>query len=159
GTEIKGLETRLADFKRKNFGELPDQVEVNLGMMDRAERDVGDIDAQLRALQEHRVILTSQLEQMRTTNSESSSIRDLEAEYQRKLSQYDPSHPDMVSLRRQIETLRQGGSAGVAASLQDQLRTQRSILAQVRQRYSEDHPDVKRMERSIAALQARIAAG
>jgi uncharacterized protein involved in exopolysaccharide biosynthesis len=32
-------------------------------------------------------------------------------------------------------------------------------LTQTRQRYSEDHPDVKRLERSIASLQARIASG
>jgi uncharacterized protein involved in exopolysaccharide biosynthesis len=33
------------------------------------------------------------------------------------------------------------------------------VLAETRQRYSADHPDVKRIQRDIDALQARIAAG
>jgi uncharacterized protein involved in exopolysaccharide biosynthesis len=40
-----------------------------------------------------------------------------------------------------------------------QLQAQKQILAQARQRYSEDHPDVKRIEREIKSLQTRIAAG
>ena len=32
-------------------------------------------------------------------------------------------------------------------------------LAEMRQRYSEDHPDVKRLERTIENQKARIAAG
>ncbi len=44
-------------------------------------------------------------------------------------------------------------------SLKAQLQTQRSILAEARQRYSEDHPDVQRIQRNIESLQARIASG
>jgi uncharacterized protein involved in exopolysaccharide biosynthesis len=43
--------------------------------------------------------------------------------------------------------------------LQQQLDAQRAVLAEARQRYSADHPDVKRIQRSIETLQARIAAG
>ena len=71
---------------------------------------------------------------------------------------YDESHPDMIAMRRQIDQLRAGGSTA-GMSLQAQLQTQRSILAEARQRYSEDHPDVKRIMRNIEALEARIAAG
>src|SRR5436305_854971 len=44
-------------------------------------------------------------------------------------------------------------------ALQAQLQAQKQILAQARQRYSEDHPDVKRIERQIKSLQTRMAAG
>jgi uncharacterized protein involved in exopolysaccharide biosynthesis len=36
---------------------------------------------------------------------------------------------------------------------------QRSILAEARQRYGEDHPDIKRIQRTIDSLEARIKAG
>jgi succinoglycan biosynthesis transport protein ExoP len=61
-------------------------------------------------------------------------------------------------LRRQIDQLRAGGSTS-GQSLRGQLQQQRSILAETKQRYSEDHPDVQRIARNIQALEARIAAG
>jgi uncharacterized protein involved in exopolysaccharide biosynthesis len=61
-------------------------------------------------------------------------------------------------LGRQIDQLKAGGSTG-GQSLQAQLQTQKSILAEARQRYSDDHPDVQRIKRNIEALQARIASG
>src|SRR5690606_3800146 len=71
---------------------------------------------------------------------------------------YEESHPDMISLRRQIEQLRTGGSVA-GMTLQQQLQNQRAILSEARQRYSDDHPDVKRILRNIEALEARIASG
>jgi uncharacterized protein involved in exopolysaccharide biosynthesis len=93
-------------------------------------------------------------------NPDSETIRQLEDEYARKRVTYDENHPDMVALRHQIEMLKRGG-LGVeqGSSLQSQLETQRRILVETRQRYSDDHPDVRRIERTISTLEARIAAG
>src|SRR6185437_6848298 len=68
-------------------------------------------------------------------------------------------HPDMIALRRQIDALKAGGSAVDSLSLPAQLQAQKAIRAQARQRYSEDHPAVKRLERQIKTLETRIAAG
>lgn len=157
--QVAQLESRLADFKNKNIGRLPELTQLNMTMMDRVERDLEQMQLQMRTLQQERVFLIAQLDQANNANPDAGSIRQLEAEYQRKATTYDESHPDMVSLRRQIDNLRAGGSAGAGASLQSQLEAQRSILAEARQRYSADHPDVKRLNRTIEALQARIAAG
>jgi uncharacterized protein involved in exopolysaccharide biosynthesis len=156
--QVTKLETRLAEFKHDNYGRLPELTEVNMTMMDRTERDLEQMQMQLRALQQDRVFLSAQLEQGEA-NPDATSVRQLEQEYERKASTYDESHPDMVSLRRQIETLRMGGNGGAGASLQAQLDAERSVLAETRQRYSEDHPDVKRLQRNIKALEARIASG
>lgn len=155
--QVVQLETKMADFKRENYGRLPELTEVNMTVMDRTERDLEQMQMQLRALQQDRVFLMAQLDQGEA-DPDAGSARQLQQQYQQKLSTYDESHPDMVSLRRQIETLRTGGAA-VGASLQGQLDAQRSVLAETRQRYSDDHPDVKRLQRSIQALEARIAAG
>jgi succinoglycan biosynthesis transport protein ExoP len=157
-THVAELESRQAEFKRKYAGQLPERTQDNLNVMDRIERDVQDVETQMQALRRERVFLIAQLQQARAMGPESASAQQLEAEYQRKSATYDESHPDLVSLRRQIETLRRGGSVS-GMSLQAQLQTQRSILHETRQRYSEDHPDVKRIQRNIEALQARIAAG
>lgn len=157
-THVSGLEAKLSEFKSKNAGKLPELNEMNLNVMDRTEGDIQDVETQMQALRRERVFLVSQLAQARAANPETANLRALEDEYARKSVQYDQSHPDLIMLRRQIDQLKAGGSGG-GQSLQAQLQTQRSILAEARQRYSEDHPDVQRITRNIASLQARIASG
>lgn len=155
---VAALERRLAEFKEKNAGRLPDLTEVNLNVMDRTETEIQNVEMQMQALRRERVFLAAQLQQASAAAPETVNLRQLEEEYRQKSISYDESHPDMISLRRQIERLRAGGSiAGM--SLQAQLQTQRSILSEARQRYSDDHPDVKRIIRNIEALEARIASG
>jgi len=43
--------------------------------------------------------------------------------------------------------------------LTDELAAKKAILVEARQRYSDDHPDVRRLNREIDALQARIDSG
>jgi uncharacterized protein involved in exopolysaccharide biosynthesis len=112
----------------------------------------------MQALRRERVFLMAQLQQARSAAPETASLRQLEEEYRRKSTQYDESHPDMISLRRQMDQLRSGGSTA-GMTLQQQLQMQRSILSEARQRYSEDHPDIKRINRTIQSLEARIASG
>jgi len=155
---VAELENRLAAFKEKHQGSLPDLTGVNLNVMARIEEDIQNVEMQMQALRRERVFLMAQLQQASAAAPETASLRQLEEEYRRKSVSYDESHPDMISLRRQIEQLRAGGSI-TGMSLQQQLQMQRSILSEARQRYSDDHPDVRRIRRNIEALEARIAAG
>jgi uncharacterized protein involved in exopolysaccharide biosynthesis len=74
-------------------------------------------------------------------------------------SSYDESHPDMIALRRQIDSLKYGTSASAGSSLRSQLNAKRATLAEARQRYGEEYPDVKKLQRDISTLEARIKAG
>jgi uncharacterized protein involved in exopolysaccharide biosynthesis len=155
---VADLEGKLAVFKSKHIGALPELAGANLNAVDRTERDIQEVESQMQALRRERVFLASQFAQARSAApSGGPSAGQLQAEYDRKSSLYDPSHPDMVSLRRQIEMAKAGGAAG--GSLRGQLQAQRSILSEVRQRYSADHPDVRRIQRNIDTLEARIASG
>ncbi len=158
GKHVAALENRLAEFKAKNQGSLPDLTGVNLNVMARTEEDIQNIEMQMQALRRERVFLMAQLQQASAAAPETATLRQLEEEYRRKSVSYDESHPDMISLRRQIEQLRTGGSVA-GMTLQQQLQNQRAILSEARQRYSDDHPDVKRILRNIEALEARIASG
>lgn len=156
--EVADMEAKLAEFKAKNTGRLPELAEVNMGAMDRTETEIRNIESQLQALRRERVFIVSQVQQARSAAPESVSLRQLEEEYRRKSASYDESHPDMISMRRQMDTLRSGGSVA-GMSLRAQLQQQRSILAEAQQRYSKDHPDVKRIMRNMESLEARIASG
>ena len=158
-THVAGLESKLAEFKRANAGQLPELTEVNMSMMDRAESQLATNDQQMRSLRQERVFLAAQLEQARSAGPDAGSVRQLEDQYARMRSSYDESHPDMVALRRQIDSLKFGTSASTGTSLRSQLNSKRATLAEARQRYGEEHPDIKRLQRDIATLETRLKTG
>jgi polysaccharide biosynthesis transport protein len=158
-THVAKLEAKLADFKRQNYGQLPELTQVNMSMMDRAESQLQQNEVQLRSLRQERVFLAAQLEQARSQGTEAGSVRQLEEQYNRMRSSYDEGHPDMVALRRQIDSLKYGTSAGAGTSLRSQLNAKRATLAESRQRYGAEHPDIRRLERDIATLETRIRNG
>ncbi len=48
-THVAQLEAKLADFKRANYGQLPELTEVNMSMMDRTESQIAANEMQARA--------------------------------------------------------------------------------------------------------------
>jgi uncharacterized protein involved in exopolysaccharide biosynthesis len=158
-THVAGLESKLADFKRANAGQLPELTEVNMSMMDRAEAQLTTNEQQTRSLRQERVFLAAQLEQARAAGPDAGSVRALEDQYARMGSSYDEGHPDMIALRRQIDSMKFGTSAGAGSSLRSQLNSKRATLAEARQRYGAEHPDIRRLQRDIATLETRIKNG
>jgi polysaccharide biosynthesis transport protein len=158
-THVAKLESKLADFKKANYGQLPELTQVNMSMMDRAESSLAANNTQMASLRQERVFLAAQLEQQRASGPDSSSVRQLEDQYARMRSTYDESHPDVIALRRQIDSLKFGTSAGAGSSLRSQLNAKRQTLAESRQRYGAEHPDIKRLQRDIATLETRLKNG
>ena len=152
------LNKQLADFKQHNIGRLPELNALNLDFRERAQRDLDAKETQLRALVNERAFVQQQMQQASAQNSGTQRLQDLEDSYRQRLQTYNPSHPDMLAMQREIEQLRAGGGQR-GGTLRDQLATQRDILAQTRQRYSDSHPDVVRLQANIAALEQRLATG
>jgi hypothetical protein len=128
--EIASLESKLATFKAKNFGNLPELTDLNLSLMDRTQRDLDDVGQQERTLRQEKVFLEQQLEQARNAGMDEGMLAQLQTEYNKKLSTYDENHPDMIALRRQIDAMKAGGGAIDSLSLAAQLQAQKQILAQ-----------------------------
>jgi len=157
--QITDLEGKVALFKQQHQGELPDSVQNTIVDKDRYEQDLNNVEEQLRTLQQNRVFLTSQLQQV-PASADNEALKNLQDEYAKKKQLYDENHPDMIALRHQIAALQRADTAGASGtSLQSELASQKLLLDQTRQRYSDDYPDVRRIKRDIAALEARIAAG
>src|SRR5690348_5867301 len=107
-THVAQLEAKLADFKNKHYGQLPELTGINMSMMDRAESQMAQNETQMRSLRQERVFVAAQLEQVRSQGPEAGSLRSLEDQYARMRSSYDEGHPDMIALRRQIDSLKYG---------------------------------------------------
>ena len=158
--KIMESEARLARFKEQNFDRLPDTTQANLNIKGMTDQDLQGVERDLLAQQQNRTFILQQLQQARAAGGNVDTLRALEAEYAKKAAVYDPNHPDMIALRQQIDAMRSGAAtSGTGSDLEAQLAAQRASLAEMRQRYSEDYPDVKRLERSIQELEARVASG
>ena len=159
-TKIAESEARLADFKQKNYDRLPETTQSNLNVQSLTDRELTGVERDLRAAQQQRTFILQQLQQARAAGVNMDTLRALEDEYQKKEARYDPNHPDMIALRHQINAMRAGDLApGTRSNLEAQLALEQANLAEMRQRYSDDHPDVKRLERTIQNTKSRIDAG
>ncbi len=170
-SELIGLEARLAEFKELNKGALPELQQFNLSIVERTEREIADINLRLQQLEKDRIRLAAELTQLspsaptvlstgETVLSDVDRLRAMESEYRAKAALYKDSHPDIKRLKREIAVLR--ATLGVdtdAADTEEQIRQQRDMLAQLKGRYTEDHPKVVAAAQVLHDLQAQAESG
>lgn len=157
--QIAQTEDKLAAFKAKNYAALPGLTDINMNIMQTTQRDLDNVTQQLEAARQNHVFLQQQLDAAKNAGADQGLLEQLQAEYNKKLATYDPNYPDMIALRQQIDALKEGGGAINSLSLPAQLRAQEQLLAQAKLRYTNDFPDVQRIERQIKILKTRIANG
>lgn len=154
--EIDRIEGEIAHFKSEYQGMLPENVDFNLQSLERQQRRLDDLRAEVRTEEERIRFLR---DERRTLVTESGVGVDRMAELQEELARasarYSADHPDVVSLRREIELLRQSGDSSENSDSALALSQVRQELAVAREKYSPDHPDVRRLERTLASLEAQ----
>lgn len=153
------LEAELADFKERNVGQMPEHMQLNMNLMERTERELENTQREISAHLEHKVSLESQLAHLEPNTGESPAgrIRALQARYLTASATYSPDHPDVISLRREIESLRgRIGDTENARQIEDQILKARAELGANQERYSSDHPDILRLQRSILVLEDEL---
>lgn len=162
---ISEVEQQLADFKRRNQGRTPDLSLSNVMGTERARTDLQRVERELAFLADRRLQLQAQLSETRPQSplagggslEPEDRLRALRLQLTSAQAQFSDSHPDVRRLRREIETLSaqvgpQGGAQPGADDRQASLRQLAAQLAQLRQRYSDAHPDVVRLQRTYDAL-------
>jgi uncharacterized protein involved in exopolysaccharide biosynthesis len=146
-------------------------MQLNLQLMDRTERDLQNVEIQLRSLDERRFYLQGQLAQIDPSAplyslggdkmlDTASRLKVLQTQLISVASAYAPDHPDVLRLKREIEALQQ--ESGLKAPPVDQLDELARLqveLEMARQKYAPEHPDVMRIERQITAVQLQSRQG
>jgi uncharacterized protein involved in exopolysaccharide biosynthesis len=168
--EIAEREAEIAEFKAELGDSLPELSELNLQLMDRAERDLEDVEREIRTLREQQTLLSSELAQLspyavvfdqegKPIQSSRDRLKTLQRQYVQQSAVYGQDHPDVLKTKRELEALsRQTGLPGIdTSSLQVELAARLDEVEALRQRYSPDYPDVLRVERIIANLRTAIA--
>ncbi len=142
--ELLKLETELSQFKEINEGSLPELYQYNLSTVERTDNELSIVTRRLQELEKRKIEIASELTRLPKTApvllptgemvlSDADRLRALQSEYRNKATLYHNSHPDMVSLREEIQLLKatmQGDGTGERAAdnpayvlLQNQLKS------------------------------------
>jgi polysaccharide biosynthesis transport protein len=126
--ELQALDTQYSQLQSQRGGASPDSADRNRAALERAERELYDAQTQLREAEERESLLAIQLKGLSPTlmakTGESSgdmanvaTVRALLAEAEQK---YTPEHPDVLRLKRALQTLiAQGGAVNEGTMVPD----------------------------------------
>jgi len=166
--KIDNAEAKLAEFKERHAGALPESRIINMQMLDRRERELDDVEREIRDLSEARQILETELSKespnapIFTATGETilagpDRLRLLQQQFVELSSKYGPEHPDVIRTRREIESLSGGNISNQAVPIRQELEITRREYAAARQRYTVDHPDVRLLASKINILENQLA--
>lgn len=108
---LEQLEEKIKEYRRTNMGELPEQLETNLRILDRLQETLTDRQEGLRQARMRLADLNAQAairpQQVFVIGGDGSagggrSIQDLKSELENMRSRYTQEHPDIIRLKKMI---------------------------------------------------------
>ena len=168
GKRIEELETKISAVKRKADGALPELTPLNMQLMNGVERELSDLDREIRSLEERKSYLEGELATIKPNTpiisatgerilDSSERLKALRAEYADQAAYLSNEHPDIIKMKQEIEALqRETGSQTTRDEVAKRLAGERGNLASLLDRYGKDHPDVARARRVIASLESEL---
>lgn len=138
--ELSGTEEQLAKkeeeirkFRQRNMGQLPQQLDANLRILERLQQQLKNTSDGIRVLEDRIIILQNQIE---------------------PLKKPEPSPLASMSLRETVPDTQEGSRERVP---EDPIVTQWNLLKRelesAQSRYTESHPDIISLKRKIANLE------
>ncbi|EMR14346.1 lipopolysaccharide biosynthesis protein [Methylophaga lonarensis MPL] len=172
--QVRDIESRIAQFKNQHSDSLPELLQFNLTTIDGFQRELAANERQIAVNQDQILTLGMQLSavdqylpagtsaaQGRTQPSSSQQRLDqLRLELNALKSRYAATHPDVLRVERQIETLQQElGVDGPTerTRVEAELESVRLDLQSARERYAESHPDIIALQGRVSSLETRLA--
>jgi len=115
--EVQGKE--LADYKRRHLGELPEQRDTNIRLLEQIQLQYQRNEESLRAAQDRQLLIGRQMRELenpsvqpgeggagtRTRGSFETQLEDMKKNLAELQSRYTERHPDVVSLKRKISEM------------------------------------------------------
>ena len=169
------LEDRIAEFKGEHAGSLPELLEYNLGIISSSEERIRDNQASVDNLTEQEQLLAIELRGMDPYTglavgvetpvkgnggpvTASSLLAQRRAELSQMSIRYSTSHPTIISLQSEIETLEtkireESGSLSGAANVAD---LQSPAYLNLRYRMGAIERDIKNLVEENRSLKAQI---
>lgn len=165
---IGEVDEKIAEFKHRASGALPELMPLNLQLMSQSDRELMDIDQQIRTFEERKNYLEGELATIKPNTpimsvtgerilDSSERLRGLRAQYAGTSANLAPDHPDIMKMKQEIEALeKETGQPPEIEEASKQLVDARATLATVSERFGKDHPDVVQARRTIEALEQEV---
>jgi len=165
---IGEIDEKIAAFKQRAKGALPELMQLNQQIMNQSDRELMDVDQQIRTLEERKNYLEGELATIKPNTPIMSAggerildsaerLRALHAEYAGASGNLAPDHPDIMKMKQEIEALeKETGHLPEVEEASKQLVDARANLATISERLGNEHPDVVTAQRRIAALEQEV---
>ncbi|WFP51155.1 lipopolysaccharide biosynthesis protein [Methylomonas sp. EFPC3] len=166
--KIQEIQEKLATFKEKNLNQLPQISALNQQELTSLSNQLLSLDSQERSLQDRRFYLEGELAQIdpnaMATNAVGNRVfdmkdrlKELQSQYPSLIASFSANHPDVIKVKREIESLQKEiGSNADINNLNAELTQKKAELALLLKQYSEKHPDVVKLQKQITALQKSL---
>ncbi|MGY8794665.1 MAG: hypothetical protein ACKVJN_05980 [Woeseiales bacterium] len=152
------------EYKAQYSGALPERAQLNAQLLDRTERDLSEVENQIRQMTSEDNILRFELQNISRYATMTSDLGApvlgaqerldaLQLEYMRLTSTYGPEHPDVARTKREMNAILGGESVQTAEGVKTRLMAARLERDQLLDRYSSEHPDVRRADSNIEMLE------
>lgn len=156
---LVAAEERLAEFKRKNVGLMPNSGEDFYGRLQAALAEMEQAKLQLRETRNRRSAIARQLKDLADEAADYSSfgsglmmgtplegrINDLQSMLDEMLLKYTEQHPDVIEIRRTL------------SQLEAQLEEEAALMAESDFGQQSEHPMYQQMSMVLAETDAQIA--
>ena len=165
---IGEVDEKIAKFKQRASGALPELMSLNLQLMSQSDRELMDIDQQVRTLEERKNYLEGELATIKPNTpimsvtgerilDSTERLRTLRAEYAGASANLSSDHPDIQKMKQEIEALeKETGQLPEIENASKQLINARTSLATASKRFGSEHPDVVQARRTIGALEQEV---
>ncbi len=166
---LKELDAKISKFKQEHIGELPEFATINLQTIERLERELDNIDAQIMSLKQQKVYLEGQLalvEPIAPVNTGKGNVvlspierlKYLELKLINLKATLSPNHPDVIKLEKEIKALK--AQLGNVDDIQEKIKELHEFeqeLADLKSRLGPKHPDVIKLAKKIEVLKNEIS--
>jgi uncharacterized protein involved in exopolysaccharide biosynthesis len=165
---IERLESKIAVVKRKAKGALPELTQLNMQLLNQADRELIDVDRDLRSLEERKRFLEGELATLKPNTpiiaasgerifDAGERLKALRAQFASASGYLSDEHPDIIKMKQELVSLeREAGGEAPGDDVPKRLEGERASLATLQEKFGREHPDVIRTTQKIAALEREL---
>ena len=165
-------EEELKEYRERFMGGLPDQLTANIAMLQRLQSQADQLSKNLADAENRKILIQQTVEDTRkgrqalvsssTQGSETRDLTSLRNELAALEAKYTPSHPDVVRLKKMIESMeasesKQGtDSAGKTTGLS---RAEQTLIQQLRDielDIASTRAEIRKVQAEMAVYQKRV---
>ncbi|WP_425407748.1 GumC family protein [Hyphococcus sp.] len=156
---VSQLENRVSEYKTENSGALPEQLNTNLDMLERAQRELSSAQSSISQLEEERRFLENQLISGGAgDNSMTSELARLESELARLRATYQDTYPEVRAKRDEIAALkRRMAPSAEITKLRDELTASEDRLTELERAPEPDAEAIAEAETDVEAARTALS--